>query len=190
MINLIPAAPGTFIIECEINGLILTPVVAWQHVQGNIVYPVTVMPHGGLTHGKAIQHPDGYVSDPTHGLVFENSSAWAAFIKTVKPKDSPGDGRLDLGGSTPISTKAKAETQQVAVIFGTKTYKSKSYWAYSGLLDGIFEIEGDTPYPNDAHCSKITRDEFAALKKQGTPVVEPVVFDPDADDEDDISELV
>lgn len=203
MITLVPAAPGTFIIElvADSNQLQRTPVVAWQHVQGNLAFPVTVMPFNGLTHGKAVEHANGYVDDPTHRLTFANTIEWQKFIGSVKPPAaSPTGTKAEAGPTEPESEEprqqaAVPERESIYVVFGKKTYKTKSFWAWTdGATDAIFVIEGDQPYPHDQLCSKITREEFAKLKAGGTLVVNAVPAQADmggdVDEDDDGMDLV
>lgn len=200
MINVIPAAPGTFIIEYGHDGIhSYTPIVGWQHVQGNMVFPLTVINQGGLSHGKAVVHPTGAVSDPTHRLCFSDVTEWLSFIAHAKPAKGEPEASTEGSAGTSEPPKANAapraavpEKEKVPVQFGSKTYKTKSFWAYhdsTTATDGIFEIEGEAPYPNDSRCSKITRDEFMALKKD-TAVVEPVPFVAEEPDDDDGMDLV
>jgi hypothetical protein len=53
-----------------------TPVVAFAHVQGTLMYPLTAVPFAGLTRGVALLAPTGEVLDPSTGLVGENVEEW------------------------------------------------------------------------------------------------------------------
>lgn len=194
-ITIFPAQPGTFMITRDPStsppSVIKVPVIGWNHVQGNMAFPVCVMNHGGLTHGKAILHPEGFVTDSVNGLTFETEAEWLSFMKTAKPK-----------GATEAEpeeedTRADAMNESVgpsgAIEFGTKTYKTNSFWSMPSE-NAIFQIEGGQPYPKDDRCSKVTRDEYAALKKQGATVIDPnsgeVGGADSSDDDDDGMDLV
>lgn len=189
-ITIFPAQPGTFMITRDPStsppSVIKVPVIGWNHVQGNMAFPVCVMNHGGLTHGKAILHPEGFVTDSVNGLTFETEAEWLSFMKTAKPK-----------GATEADTRADAMNEAVgpsgAIEFGTKTYKTNSFWSMPSE-NAIFQIEGGQPYPKDDRCSKVTRDEYAALKKQGATVIDPnsgeVGGADSSDDDDDGMDLV
>lgn len=213
-VTIFPAQPGTFLIERDpaTNPAVIThiPVIGWQHLQGNLAFPIAVMNHGGLTHGKAILHPDGFVSDPTHGLTFADVAEWSAFIKTAKPKAGPkmpsvtdgigpgiGRGTVDFNPdaaeapdnraavmpdtSEPAKSRARPAAPQAAgkaIQFGTKVFSTNSFWRLKteNEHDPIFQIGGGDFYPKDARCEKIKREEYAAFKKAGSPVIDPRTF--------------
>ena len=148
-------------------------------------------------------HPDGLVDDPTHKLTFGDSIEWDKFIRTAKPKAAPpASTETDAGTTEPDSDETRpeapvAEKPIVYVNLGRKTFKTKSFWAFSdqaGEGDAVFAVEGEQPYPHDTRCSKITREEFAKLKKSGVPevVAMQAVEAPveELADEDDGMELV
>lgn len=205
--NYFPAAPGTLIAIRDheaTHGITYTPVVGWCHVQGNLAFPIIGMAFGGMTHGKAIVTPDGYVTDPTHQMVFENVDEWIAFIDRAKePKPREDTKVIDealKADTAPKATAAKpskpAPTGQIE--FGTKTFSTKSFWKVPEM-EAIFEIEGGETYPKDARAEKIKRDDFAALKKAGWTKIDPrsgVLDEGEAEaetteeDEDDSMDLV
>jgi hypothetical protein len=53
-----------------------TPVVAFAHVQGTLMYPLTAVPFAGLTRGVALLAPTGEVLDPSTGLVGDSVDEW------------------------------------------------------------------------------------------------------------------
>lgn len=83
-----PAALDTYIIELALDtelGFVRTPVVGWT--RHGITYALPITPIAGVSqprHGRAILHPDGFVSDPTHGLVFATPGEWLSFMQTAK----------------------------------------------------------------------------------------------------------
>lgn len=189
-ITIFPAQPGTFMITRDPStsppSVIKVPVIGWNHVQGNMAFPVCVMNHGGLTHGKAILHPEGFVTDSVNGLTFETEAEWLSFMKTAKPDEEP-----DVENGEDAMNEAVGPSG--AIEFGTKTYKTNSFWSMPSE-NAIFQIEGGQPYPKDDRCSKVTRDEYAALKKQGATVIDPnsgeVGGADSSDDDDDGMDLV
>ena len=203
-ITIFPAQPGTFLIERDASvsppRIIKVPVIGWNHVQGNMAFPVCVMNHGGLTHGKAILHPEGFVTDSVNGLTFETEAEWLSFMKTAKPKgateaepeeedtraDAMPDDESDVENGEDAVNEAVGPSG--AIEFGTKTYKTNSFWSMPSE-NAIFQIEGGQPYPKDDRCSKVTRDEYAALKKQGATVIDPHSGEI-PDDDDDGMDLV
>lgn len=212
-ITIFPAQPGTFMITRDPStsppSVIKVPVIGWNHVQGNMAFPVCVMNHGGLTHGKAILHPEGFVTDSVNGLTFETEAEWLSFMKTAKPKgateaepeeedtradampDDEPDEEPDVENGEDAMNEAVGPSG--AIEFGTKTYKTNSFWSMPSE-NAIFQIEGGQPYPKDDRCSKVTRDEYAALKKQGATVIDPnsgeVGGADSSDDDDDGMDLV
>lgn len=206
-ITTFPAQPGTFMITRDPStsppSVIKVPVIGWNHVQGNMAFPVCVMNHGGLTHGKAILHPEGFVTDSVHGLTFETEAEWLSFMKTAKAKGNAEDTRADAmpedepAEEPDVENGEDAMNESVgpsgAIEFGTKTYKTNSFWSMPSE-NAIFQIEGGQPYPKDDRCSKVTRDEYAALKKKGASVIDPhsgvVGEEPGDEDDDDAMDLV
>ena len=193
-ITIFPAQPGTFMITRDPStsppSVIKVPVIGWNHVQGNMAFPVCVMNHGGLTHGKAILHPEGFVTDSVNGLTFETEAEWLSFMKTAKPKGAT-DEEPDVENGEDAMNESVGPSG--AIEFGTKTYKTNSFWSMPSE-NAIFQIEGGQPYPKDDRCSKVTRDEYAALKKQGATVIDPnsgeVGGADSSDDDDDGMDLV
>lgn len=166
-IVIFPAQDGTFIIERDTTTnpprVIRLPVIGWTHVQGSLAYPICAMAQNGLTHGKAVLHPRGHVTDPTHALVFENETEWLAFIKKAKTTSK------DRAEAMPES----AEAPSGAIRFGTKSYKTNSYWSIRSA-NAIFQVDGGDPYPTDDACEKVTRTEFMDLKRDGATVIDPL----------------
>lgn len=206
--NIFPAQPGTYIVERDMTVsppiTIKVPVVGWIHIEGTMAFPVSVMSHGGLTHGKAIQHPEGFISDPSHGMVFSSLEEWEAFMRTAKPgwnqpkpMDEHADDYLDTMEQADAHEAELEEAEeeidnsgQVGPIeFGDKVYKSRSFWKYP-QAGAIFQIEGGEPYPRDGRVEKITRDEFTALKKDGHAVIDPTLGEVSEEDDDDAMDLV
>jgi hypothetical protein len=197
-LNIFPAAPGTFVATRDTaanHGVYYVPVIGWAHVQANLAFPILPMAFGGLTHGKCVVTPDGYVTDSIHGQCFDKIDDWIAFIDRAKRKgeDAEPDG-VATAAKDPAPTKpAAAKTAPSGVIvFGTKTYQSKSFWSYPEQ-NAVFELEGGVPYPKDERVTKVTREQFAALKKAGATKIDPsgqVSEDPAEEDENDDGGLV
>lgn len=191
-ITIFPAQIGTFMIERDpsVNppAVIRVPVIGWTHIQGNVAFPICAMNHGGLTHGKAILHPEGFVTDSVNGLTFETEAEWLNFIKTAKaPGDEPEEETDDRAAAMP--EEDVESVGPAAIQFGTKTYKTNSFWSMPSE-NAIFQIEGGKPYPKDERCEKVTRDQYAALKKGGATVIDPTPGEVSEEDDDDAMDLV
>mgnify|MGYP003403051377 CR=1 FL=1 len=210
-ITIFPAQPGTFMIERDASvspvRVVKVPVIGWNHVQGNMAFPVCVMNHGGLTHGKAILHPEGFVTDSVHGLTFETEAEWSNYMKTAKatgkpasapqepdePAEMPGDA-IDDADEPDVENGEDAMNEKVGPIrFGRKTYSTNSFWSMP-LAHAVFQIEGGQHYPKDPRCEKVKRDEFAALKRAGATVIDPhsgeIGGAAEPEDDDDAMDLV
>ena len=194
MITIFPAAPGTTLLTYDFNARVTrTPIIGWQHIQGQIAFPVTVINTGGMTHGNAVYHPDGMVSDPIHRLAFQDVSEWAAFMKTAKapkgnttpssPVEEPEEEEavtFHKDTSPPSSYHAGAnEAPKAGVTAAPKTripdkpkgkpqvFKSKSFWKLVHEPH-VFVVEGgvEAPAKNDPDFEKITREEMLELKRK------------------------
>lgn len=221
-ITIFPAQPGTFMIERDPSvsppRLNKVPVIGWNHVQGNMAFPVCVMNHGGLTHGKAILHPEGFVTDSVHGLTFETEAEWMNYMKTAKstskatsapqepdepsePAEMPGDAIDDADEAATAADEDVRNGEDDAndrvgpIQFGRKTYSTNSFWSMPSA-NAVFQIEGGQHYPKDPRCEKVKRDEFAALKRAGATVIDPHsgeiggAAEPEPEDDDDGMDLV
>jgi len=187
MITIFPAAPGTTLLAYDFNARVThTPVIGWQHIQGQIAFPVTVVNHGGMTHGNAVQHPDGMVSDPIHRIAFKDVAEWVAFMKTAKapkaatPPSSPVE-EQDEDEGTPEPPKASVRVQPAAAPSPAparkaipdkpkgkpQVFKSKSFWKLVHEPH-VFVVEGgvEAPAKNDPDYEKITREEMLELKRK------------------------
>lgn len=82
--NVFAAVPGTYLIEREQGSDIArrVPVIAFTHIQGGIVFPVCAVNHGGLTLGRALVTPDGFVTDPTFNVVCGTVEEWMTLTKS------------------------------------------------------------------------------------------------------------
>lgn len=204
--NYFPAASGTLVVIRDHEaalGHTFTPVVGWCHVQGNLAFPVLAMAFGGMTHGKAIVSPDGFVTDPTHGMVFENVDEWTAFIDMAKEPTEASTTEAVIDAALKSGKPAAPETKPATtgkIAFGTKSYSTKSFWKVPDMK-AVFEIEGGEVYPKDTRAEKVKREDFMALKKEGYTKIDPRsgVLDESKDepepevadeDDDDGSDLV
>lgn len=215
----LPAAAGCFVVTADFGQsppvAYHVPIVGWQHVQGNMCFPMTAMNFGGVSHGSAILHESGWITDPTHRLCFENLQEWIAFIRTAKPKDTAKTGaqlaaeakqkpaetaaeeeEAPAATSAPVARRKAADAPKTAapaatgIVWGSKSYTGKSFWQCER---GIFILEGGVPYPKSG-ATKVTRDEHAAAKRAGAQVIDPHASaeEPETttEDEDDGMDLV
>lgn len=153
--TVIPAAPGTFVIEDTAEGVIRIPVVAWAPNADNpykAPYPLTAE---GMTRliDRAILFADGTVHDVENGTVHESVEYWQA-AQTVTA----------IKGSPPVSPAPKAPAVSTGIEWMTEPYKSNAFYRHE---DGyIFQVEpGELPPVQQPPITKIKRDEFVVLKK-------------------------
>ncbi len=185
------AQPDTMVIEIE-NPVVkpatvmFTPIVGWINLSGALAFPVCAIPGMALKHGRAVRHSNGYISDPTHGLCFKNQDEWLAFMRTAKtPSGAKSSEQTQAGqyhrSQEILHPEADEEltnheepvaADPTGITFGTKTYKTKSYWSMPDI-NAIFPIEGNVAYPADDRCVKVTREQFAELKREGSNVIDP-----------------
>jgi hypothetical protein len=190
-----PAPPGTYLLDRKPGEATARkiPVVGFAFVQEGPVYPLCAIATGGLTLGRVLVTPDGLVTDPAAGVVCGSVDEWMklsgsdGYWKAADPAPAP------KAAATPKAPAAPAAATGAPISFGTKTFKTNSYWRLKSEdvdhPDSLFQIEGDQPYPDDKRCEKITRDEYAALKKSGAPVIDPHAA-PDEEEDDDGMDLV
>lgn len=196
-----PAQSGTYLIERERGEKEARkiPVVAYTHVQGGIVFPLCAIAHGGLTIGRALVTPDGFVTDPAYGVVCGNveewmrltstEGYWAAKSKVARSTPLPPDDPEPAAPVTPPAT-AKTTTAEKLVNAGKtlaptripdkpkgkpQLFQTTSFWQAvgdRGDVDFIFKVEGgcEAPAKNDSNYAKIKRDDWQAAKKADVPV--------------------
>jgi hypothetical protein len=212
--TLFAAQEGTFLIErdpAKPANVTRIPIIGWQHIQGNVAFPVCVINHGGLTHNKAILHPEGFVTDPVHGLVCGSIDEWMNFMKTAKstdkvlnppsPHTSPVDDPTEaaerarqarlMPDETPRNKPGPAPKPKAApsagIAFGTKSFKTRSFWQCEA---GVFTVDGGEVYPKDPKCIKVTRNEYDAVRRDGAKVIDPHASPDLGDDEDDGMDMI
>ena len=89
----IPAPPGTYLLEREqgASEARKIPVIGFLFVQTGPVYPLCAIAHGGLTRGRVLVTADGFVTDPSFGVVCGNVDEWMALSAKpaywAKPED-------------------------------------------------------------------------------------------------------
>lgn len=220
-LTIFPAMPGTYVVERERGEKepYRVPVIGFASM-GGPCFPIMAMPHGGLTLGKALLTPDGFVSDPAFGQVFasldewmkitDTEAYWKAKAKTVpgSPAKATATTEAEIGkantdadiASDPGPEKPAAAPRRAARKGKPQVFKNKTFWR---LVDAeghypkgaIFEIEGggEAPAKNDARFEKIKRDDYQAMKRDGAAVA-TWKDDPDDDmdhaDDADINSLI
>ncbi len=195
------AHPGTYIVEREpgpktsTTHSILTPVIAFTHLDTGMVFPLLATPYGGLTRGRALMTPDGFVTDPSVGLVFTSLTEWEALVdkpayakmamvhEVLPPK--AGGFKVEHNISGPSNDAIAIEHEQTTGRLPDKpkgkpqVFQTTSFWqALNEAGDtrvSIFNVIGgaEAPAKNDKRFVKIKRDEYMAMKKVGTPVRDP-----------------
>lgn len=179
------AAPNTFIVNTDPE-LAAIPVLGWiVSENGSLGMPVLpfLRKHGILS-GEGFQFPDNEVCDPVLGMMFDSVETWRSFVAETKPyvegkpkgvaghdgktAEKPADSGAPRGLNNPYPV---SPAPAGLVKFGKKTYKTTSFWRFTGDgYDFLFEVVGETPYPQDDRAKKITRDEFFKLRKEEVPV--------------------
>lgn len=196
MTTIIPAAPGTYIINSD--GEQTDAIIAWIHVHGALLHPLFATSRSGPMKNEAYQLPLGDVLHPDSRTLFSDVADWESFA-TSNNLDSTPAAATSKGPATTAAPAGDPGAHR-PINFGTKTFKTKSFWHWP---DGnsIFEIEPEMPYPDDPRVVKIKRDEYAEFKRQKqVDVIDPhsgVIEDsaPAADaapedDEDDAASVI
>lgn len=201
-LSIFPAAPGTVLLTATRGqpGTTMTPVVAYQHIQAGIVFPLCPMKHGGLTRGVALQTPDGLVTDPSFGMVFTNAEEWLktvategywtakdklAYLKPAEPAAEDDDDDDPVGAAKPkdkggrkshVATgKAPVAAKDLPQVFSTKSFwKTTDEPGNPKAKWAIFECEPgiEAPAKSNARYVKIKRDEFFELRRNNVEVIE------------------
>lgn len=210
MTTAIPATHETWLIDVEQQAPSL-PLIGWLHTGGLNLVPLVIGHPGPLVTGEAFLLHTGQVYDPAVSEMFEDEDSWRqtvadytnyrpgsplpAFAVPTEAK-APAPVVNSAPAATPLRTPPQPKDPAPAgqIEWGTKTYKSKSFWAFTppGEEEFIFVVEGDSPVPKNA--TKITRDDFyakrkaGAVERSGKPGDEPELplSPPEEDDDDDL----
>jgi hypothetical protein len=166
-------------------------------------------------------HPEGFVTDPVHGLVCGSLDEWLNFMRTAKSTDkvlnppSPADilERVSVPPEVTDERMAAERKRQASLMpdldqdekskpgpapkpkaapdaditFGTKSFKTKSFWQCEA---GVFTIDGGEVYPKDSKCTKVTRNEYDDARRAGAKVIDPHAAPEPGDDEDDGMDMI
>lgn len=229
MTTIFPAPPGTYLVERKPDEgrTEYTPVVGYYHVQGGIVFPLCAIAHGGLTRYRALLTPDGFVTDPSAGLVCASLEEWERIADTAgyeklkvrnghmpaapaAEPESAGDEEeqttdVQRQAERPAATADNAKPKPAPTRIPDKpkgkpqVFQTTSFWRVTG--EGtIFTVEPgvEAPAKNDSSYTKIKRDDYQAMKREGADVIEwpldadeagSAASEPE-DDEDDGSDLI
>lgn len=205
--TIFPATPGTYIINREQGEKFATliPVVGFHHIQGNIVFPLTLMPGGGLTIGRALMTADGFVNDPAFGEVFESKDEWMQITNSpgyweTKSKMPPAEMPLWNGLDAKVTIAPAGihgeKTNEVEVRISrpkaipdkpartdraARVFKTNSWWQNERDHE-IKQIDGgeQVPFENDPVWQKVGLIDYKARKKDGWVVVKNVDIGPAA----------
>lgn len=161
---IIPAAPGTKIIELTDVGAIRTPVVFWAPDAENpyrAPHPITV---SGLKKGgaHAIEFDDGMIHDPRASVAFADVDEWMIFAEKAPSKPETNEPEEEPG-----KTEA-GSAEGLQIEWTSKPYKTNSFYRYTtDDLDFLFQVEGGcNPPKQTGPVTKVKRDEFMKLKKE------------------------
>lgn len=198
-----PAEPGTWLISMDPDSEPV-PIIGWavSGVNAFPVLPIMADPVSGQAYRLA---GTGAVVDPAWGRTFESEEAWRTAASRQAPYE-PGTSlffgtekrkppKAAPAASTTSAPAAVANVDGIELLtFGTKAYKSKSYWRFDGgVAPFVFEIAGETPIPTNEDAEKITRAQFFELRKTLTvAAVNPdeLLGSGEPDDDDDIDGMV
>lgn len=218
-LTIFPAPAGTYLLEREQGAKEArkVPVLGFSHIQGGIVFPLCAIPHGGLTRGRALLTADGFVTDPSYGVVCGTVEEWMVLTALSSywtgsdkaPGVAPQEAASDDGPESTSDVQRQAERPATAADNATprripdkpagktQVFINKTFWQHVGNhgdIDYIFVVEGGEPAPakNAPGFLKIKRDEFQIEKKAGMTVVEDwrtgVVEEPGSDDLDEVGD--
>lgn len=215
--NTLPAMPGTYLLEREQGAKEARkiPVIGFLFVQAGPVYPLCAIAHGGLTRGRALLTADGFVTDPSFGVVCGNVDEWMKLSATpgywtkaesTKPATAPRSPveSDDAESATDVQRQAErpptpADNAAPKRIPDKPTpppqeFINATFWSMPGS-NAIFKVEGGAAAPGkkDARFEKIKRDDFMKLKKAGSVLLDDwqsgVVAEPGADEDEDAADV-
>lgn len=131
---------------------------------------------------------DGYTIIPaapgTYGpgglvIAYEIEEGRYAGASGVFPVYAPEGVQIDAVAAFKADKPADTDYPSLDILRTDKAFKKLSYWRFSDFPhDFIFQIEPGEPVPNDNRVQRVTRDQFALLKKEMT-VVELAALWPD-----------
>ena len=176
----LPATNETWLIDLEQQTPNL-PLVGWLHTTGLNLVPLVVGHPGPLVTGEAFLLHTGQVYDPAVSEMFEDEDSWG---QTVVDYTNYRPGSPLPAFAVPTQTKTVSTNDVTSpivrtqpqpkdpapageLVWGTKTYKSKSFWMFMPQKgEGyLMVVEAEKPVPKNA--VKITRDDFYAKRKAG-----------------------
>lgn len=107
----IPAPPGTYLLEREQGATEARkiPVLGFLYVQQGPVYPLCAIAHSGLTRGRVLVTADGFVTDPSFGVVCGNVDEWMVLSATPGYWAKPEDKRHAPAKAAPAAAPAADE---------------------------------------------------------------------------------
>lgn len=152
MTMLIPAAPETYMLEFtpETGAVTKDVVIGWQHVQGNMAFPLMSKNFGGMTNIRCILHPCGRITAPSLDTTFATRDLWVKFMKELDDEDlrDPED---------------EDDVPAVLMHLTNKTFKTNSYWVTTRGGNYGFMVPGGEALPDKRFAEKVTGAEFKQL---------------------------
>lgn len=202
----IPAMNTTWLIDVDPSVAPL-PIIGWVHTTGINVVPLVLGHPGPLVTGEAFLLHTDQVFDPAVNELFADADVWresvsdytgyrpgAALPLLAIPTAAPA--AAPAAPVTRAQPQVKEPVKSNEIVWGTKTFKSKSFWTFTpeGGDEFIFVVEGGAVVPKNA--DKITREDFYAkrkagvVEKSGKPDDEPELPMTAPEPEDDDDDLV
>ena len=189
----IPAATGTCILT--LDGPSIPVVGWSITEGGQVAFPVVLTTSfNGFRSGMAYSIPDQLIFDPVWNRHFATEEDWREGVAEHQPyipgkvpgvsgKDEKAPPTMTQRTSAAAPAKSNppkddgpkpngrppkelATAPVGLVVMGTKTFKGKSFWRYTDdINDFVFTVEGGLALPNDSCATKITRDDYFAVRK-------------------------
>lgn len=175
--NIIPETRGATLLSTDATGTITEwPIVGWAYVQGNRLDPLfDMVRRSGIGPNEGIRRVDekgfAVVSVPSlNELMLEDE--FYSHMQSIAMSGGFEDLAESAAAVVETETKHLTPGAALSINFTDDTFKTKSYWKFDDARS-LFEIEKQTALPADKRCEKVSRDEYAALKKDGYKVIDP-----------------
>lgn len=185
--NVFPETRGASLLTVSSTGEVSeTPIIGWCYVQGNRCDPLFAVPRRlGCAPNEGIRTVNelgvAVVSVPHDQSVYSEDD-WLAEMNMLSAAGAFDDLEKEAKSQPAAEKKATAQTNTVAkdgapvpINFDNDAFKTKSYWSMADAR-AVFSIEKNMTHPADKRCEKVTRDEFASLKRDGYKVIDPHTY--------------
>jgi len=186
--NVFPETRGASLLTVSSCGEVSeTPIIGWVFVQGTRCDPLFAVPRRqgcGPNEGVRTVNELGQavVSAPNDQSVYTEDE-WLTQMSMLAEQGAFDEFKKEAPKSERKSTVwTDPEGTSAPINFDNDAFKTKSYWAMPAER-AVFQIEKNMTHPADKRCDKVTRDEFAAFKRDGFTVIDPHAYGTEAEDE-------